>query len=108
MLFRSDVLDVLIAAGIPCAPVNNVAEFVSDATLERAHVLDKLPLHDNKHDHKQNDKSITLAGPLFAAEFLPVNRRAPPRLDEHTDEVLRALGYSENEIQKLRASHAVG
>ena len=97
---RQDVLDTLIAAGIPCAPVNNVAEFMSDATLEPAHVLDKLRLHE--------DKSLTLAGPLFAADFLPANRREPPRMDQHTDEVLRALGYAETEIQKLRESRAVG
>ena len=97
---RQDVLDVLIAAGIPCAPVNNIAEFMSDATLERAHVLDTLRLQD--------DKSVTLAGPLFAADFLPTNRREPPRLDQHTDEVLRGLGYAETEIQKLRESRAVG
>ena len=97
---RQDVLDVLIAAGIPCAPVNNIAEFMSDATLERAHVLDTLRLQD--------DKSVTLAGPLFAADFLPIHRREPPRLDQHTDEVLRELGYAEPEIQKLRGSRAVG
>lgn len=97
---RQNVLDALIASGIPCAPVNNVAEFMSDATLERAHVLDKLQLQD--------DKSVTLAGPLFAASFLSVNRREPPRLDQHTDEVLQSLGYANAEIQKLRESHAVG
>ena len=97
---RQDVLEVLIAAGIPCAPVNNIAEFMSDATLERAHVLDTLRLQD--------DKSVTLAGPLFAADFLPIHRREPPRLDQHTDEVLRELGYAETEIQKLRGSRAVG
>lgn len=97
---REDVLAVLMSAGIPCAPVNNIAEYMSDATLVTAHVLEKLALSE--------ERSVTLAGPLFAADFLPDKRHAPPRLDEHTDDVLRSLGYADAEIKKLRESSAVG
>jgi crotonobetainyl-CoA:carnitine CoA-transferase CaiB-like acyl-CoA transferase len=34
-------------------------------------------------------------------------RRAPPLLGEHTDEVLRELGYAPNEIKTLRTDGAV-
>lgn len=96
---RQEVLDTLIAAGVPCAPVNNVAEFMSDPTLERAQVIEKLPLN--------SEKSVSLAGPLFAADFLPKKRQPPPSSGEHTSEVVSALGYSDAEITQLRASGAI-
>jgi formyl-CoA transferase len=34
-------------------------------------------------------------------------RRQPPAAGEHTDELLRALGYSEEQIAALRAGGAV-
>jgi crotonobetainyl-CoA:carnitine CoA-transferase CaiB-like acyl-CoA transferase len=43
----------------------------------------------------------------FDHEPLPVRRHAPS-LGEHTDEVLRELGRTAEEIAKLRASAAVG
>ena len=97
---RQDVLDTLTTAGIPCAPVNNVGEFMSDVTLARAHVLEKLNV--------SAERAISLAGPLFEADFLPGNRRAPPCVGEHTDAVLQTLGYNAASIQHLRDAGAVG
>lgn len=96
---RRDVLEALIAAGIPCAPVNTVAEYVSDSTLTEAGVLEKLRVLEGR--------DAALAGPLFAADFLPGNRRAPPRAGEHTADVLKSLGYSEADITQLRERGAV-
>ena len=50
---------------------------------------------------------MALAGALFGAQFLPRNRRPPPRPGEHTQEVLQSLGYSAQDIQGLRDAGAV-
>lgn len=97
---RQDVIEQLTQAGIPCAPVNNVAEFMSDTTLEHAHVLEKLAV--------KAGQTVSLAGPLFDADFLPGKRRAPPGLGEHTDDVLQTLGYDPASIRQLRTSGVVG
>jgi len=95
---RADVLDALIAAGIPCAPVNTVGEYASDASLVEAGVLEKV---------RVADQDIALAGPLFGADFLPRARRSPPTHGEHTEDVLQSLGFSAAEIEKLREHRVV-
>jgi crotonobetainyl-CoA:carnitine CoA-transferase CaiB-like acyl-CoA transferase len=46
------------------------------------------------------------AGFVFAHDGPGVEGRAP-RLGEHTDEVLAALGYSAAEIERLRCAGAI-
>lgn len=82
---RQAVLDALMAAGIPAAPVNTVAEYVSDASLLEAGVLQNVRI---------GDQDVALAGRLFGADFLPNARGAPPRAGEHTDDVLQSLGWT--------------
>jgi formyl-CoA transferase/CoA:oxalate CoA-transferase len=95
---RDDVLGALKAEGIPCAPVNTVGEYMSDASLETAGVLDRVRI-------PEVDEAL-LAGSLFDAGFLPKNRRPPPRTGEHTSEILASLGYSAAEIETLRSKGA--
>ena len=96
---REDLLQALKAAGIPCAPVNTVAEYMSDPTLEKAGVLERVAI-------PEADEAL-LAGRLFGADFLPKQRKAPPKIGQHTSELLQSLGYSPAEIESLRANGAV-
>ena len=95
---RESVLRALDAAGIPCSPVKTVSEYVSDASLETAGVLDRVRIPEVEE--------ALLAGTLFGADFLPRKRRAPPRTGEHTAELLDSLGYSAEEIEALRTNGA--
>lgn len=97
---RQDLLDSLDLEGIPCAPVNTVAEYVSDPTLASAGVLEKVKV--------LQDRDALLAGALFDADFLPHNRLPPPALGQHTCEVMASLGYSEVEISRLKNEGAIG
>jgi len=49
----------------------------------------------------------TVASPLRLSATPPVLRRPPPRLGEHTDEVLGELGLSAAEVAALRAQRVV-
>lgn len=96
---RNEVWNALKAAGIPSSPVNTVAEYVNDDTLLQAGVLNALRMPDGK--------DVSLAGALFGADFLPKHRRPPPRAGEHTQAVLESLGYSQQDIDEMRAKGAV-
>ncbi len=99
---RQDLLDKLLAADIWAGPVQDFEEVVNDPQA------------------KHNDLFIEIqragdAGPLTLVGFpgklsgTPASvRYAPPRVGEHTDEVLKEFGVGESQIADLRAKGAVG
>jgi crotonobetainyl-CoA:carnitine CoA-transferase CaiB-like acyl-CoA transferase len=90
----------LRAADIPCARVWGIDEIVHHPQLAHRDVLQRV---DSEFG------PLTLAGPAFRlAEGSGGIARRPPRVGEHTTEILAAAGYAEREIEKLRASGAVG
>ncbi|MDO8680275.1 MAG: CoA transferase [Acidobacteriota bacterium] len=96
---RTSWLERLDAAGIPCGPILNYGEALAtpqavarEMTVEVAHPT-LGPLR-------------TLGTPIKMSEA-PLNpARRGPMLGEHTDEVLSMVGFSENEIDQLRAAGA--
>jgi crotonobetainyl-CoA:carnitine CoA-transferase CaiB-like acyl-CoA transferase len=58
-------------------------------------------------DHPTLGRTRTLGSPIKMSATPPDVRRRAPMLGEHTDEILRAAGYSGDEIAALRAAHAV-
>jgi len=77
----ADIVAAMRAAGVPAAPVRSVAQALADEhTLGRGRVLDLL--------HASAGTFRTLASPLTLQATPPGPYRAPPRLGEHTREVL--------------------
>jgi crotonobetainyl-CoA:carnitine CoA-transferase CaiB-like acyl-CoA transferase len=54
-----------------------------------------------------NEGMLTVNSPFWLAEADKVAPRPPPGVGEHSDEVLRAAGYADKDIARLRASGAV-
>jgi crotonobetainyl-CoA:carnitine CoA-transferase CaiB-like acyl-CoA transferase len=94
-------LDILGRAGVPCSPVNTVAEALRDEqTAARGMVVDT--------EHPRFGTVRQLRSPVRVGAEQPEYRRAPLR-DEHRDQVLRELlGYDDTRIAALRASGAFG
>jgi len=55
-----------------------------------------------------DDAMLTVSSPFWVAEADKVAPRQAPGIGEHSDEILRAAGYAEADIARLRACGAVG
>jgi crotonobetainyl-CoA:carnitine CoA-transferase CaiB-like acyl-CoA transferase len=58
-------------------------------------------------EHPAAGKLPMVASPMRFSETALEYHRAPPRLGEHTEEVLRGLGKSDAEIAQLRSAGAI-
>ena len=94
-------METIAAAGVPCSACLDTAELHHDRHLtERGfvHELD-LPVHGR----------VPMLGFAPRMSESPFEMTPPPRLGEHTDEVLAAeLGLDEGELAELRNAGAIG
>jgi formyl-CoA transferase len=91
----------LEAAGVPCGPINSIAQAFADPQITARGLRLELP-------HPQAGRVPSVASPIRMSATPPVYERAPPLLGEHTDQVLRELaGLSPEEIATLRARGTV-
>jgi CoA:oxalate CoA-transferase len=89
----------LSAAGVPCGMVRDVAEAITLPRLSERQLTS--PLHVEGLPDRQNI-DIVNAGFLFGNDP-PGVREPPPRLGEHTEQVLKSLDFSVGEIATLTA-----
>ena len=87
-------------AGVPCGRIRNVAEVCTNPQLTaRGRVVD--------HPHPTAGQVTMIGQPIELSETPGRIDHAPPLLGEHTDEVLRAAGYTDDEIRAFRADGVV-
>jgi len=94
---RDDWIARLEAAGVPCGPINNIAQAFAHPQVQARQLRRELP-------HPLGGTAAVTASPLRFSATPVVYRRAPPLLGEHTAEILReVLGKSDPEIAAATA-----
>ena len=94
-------IDALEAAGVPCGPINNLAEVFDNEQVVARGLKVELP-------HPCGAPVKLVGNPVKMSETPPEARTAPPLLGAQTDDVLRTLlGYSDGDIAALRAKQAI-
>jgi len=96
---RAFWLEQLEQAGVPCGPILDYEDaLTTPQAIAREMTIDV--------DHPTLGRLRALGTPIkMSATPLDPSRRAP-LLGEHTDDVLRDLGYSDAEIEQLRSAGA--
>jgi succinate--hydroxymethylglutarate CoA-transferase len=94
-------IEQLMAAGIPCGRINNVAQ-----ALAAPHAIARDMVTTVEHP---TAGTVKMLGIPFRFSDTPASiRRAPPLLGQHTEAVLREeLGFSDTRIAELRAEKVI-
>jgi crotonobetainyl-CoA:carnitine CoA-transferase CaiB-like acyl-CoA transferase len=93
---------VLLDTGVPAAPVVSVPEALASEQIEHRGLISEVPLPASRGG------TIRVVGLPTHVDGSPVAASSPPpRLGQHTDEVLAGLGYTTEQIDELRHQGAV-
>ena len=98
---KFEVMDICNELDIPLGPILSMKELSEEQSLRETGTVVEV-------DHPARGKYLSVGNPVKLSES-PSEVLRSPLLGEHTDEILRdVLDYSDDEIEKIRTSGAVG
>ncbi len=95
LLDSSEIFKEMDALGVPCGPIQTIEE-----VMNHPQVLAREMLLDISHPNAGGIK--VPAFPVKFSETPAVLQRHPPLLGEHTVEVLKEIGLSDEQIEKMK------
>ncbi len=88
-------LELIRKAGVPCGPIYNVADVVNDPQVLFRKMVVEI-------DHPKSGRIKVTGVPVKLSESPGDVRLPPPMLGQHTVDILKFLGYSDEDISKLK------
>jgi crotonobetainyl-CoA:carnitine CoA-transferase CaiB-like acyl-CoA transferase len=94
-------VEVLRKAGVPCSPINSLDQVCAEEQVKTIGII-KDVAGFRVPDFKIIDIPVSVNGQRSGLYH------KPPRLGEHTTEILRWIGYSDRKIDELRRDKVIG
>lgn len=94
-------LEALAEVGVPASPIQDLAAATGDAQNAYRLSIGEIP-------HPSGEGSIRVMSAGHVADPAPPSiQRPPPTLGQHTEDILKELGYNEADIESLRQDDVV-
>jgi len=91
-------VELLSKAGVPCGPINTIDQTFADPQVQHLGIAKPI-------SHPKLGPQRVVGQPIHMSRYpQPDELRPTPEQGEHTDEVLRELGYDAAAIARLRES----
>jgi formyl-CoA transferase len=96
---KFEAMELLNKYDIPCGPILSMKELAEEPSLRKTGTVVEV-------DHPKRGKYLTVGNPIKLSDSATEVKRSP-LLGEHTDEVMKELGYTREQIDALRAAKAI-
>ena len=97
----TEALALLRAQGVPCGPINNIAQAFEDRQIIERSLLREV-------HHPAKGKTLVVGNPLKFSESILSYELGPPELGEHTAEILEAyLGVGNEQLSQWTAADVI-
>jgi len=97
---REEWLKIITQADVPIAPIQTPEEIEKDPHVLFRRMVQEIPL-------PRGEKMKQVGSPFKMSAMPDRQRTPPPQLGEHTEEILKSLGYNEDEFDQFRREGAI-
>src|ERR1700732_1830632 len=96
---KFEVMDICNQHDIPVGPILSMKEIAEEQSLRDTGTVVEV-------DHPMRGKYLTVGNPVKMSDSITEVKRSP-LLGEHTEEILKLLGYSGRELDEIKTSGAI-
>jgi formyl-CoA transferase len=96
---KFEAMDILNKYDIPCGPILSMKEIAQEQSLRETGTVVEV-------DHPTRGKYLSVGNPIKLSDS-PSEVERSPLLGEHTEQVLKQLGYTETQIAELREAKVI-
>jgi formyl-CoA transferase len=96
---KFEAMEILNKYDIPCGPILSMKEIAEEPSLRATGTVVEV-------DHPTRGKYLSVGNPIKLSDS-PTEVVRSPLLGEHTDEILKWLGYGKADIEKMRQEKAI-